>query len=351
MVHNLSRLRNEGFSEDVLRQLGASRVTSTNNTYESKWKLFAVFCREKALDPFLASSATVAEFLVHVARSKEASVSTLAGYRSAIGNVLRLTTGFNPGECPLLNQLMKSFKRTQPVPRRRIPVWDISLVLRVLNSPQAVNESLSLRLLTAKVVFLVALASGDRCSAVAALKVPPRETDEGIQVEFHDDFVPKSYFLKKNLSRIKPLSLPRVTDESLQQVCPCRAVLAYCERVKDVREQSQLSLFIPHNLSKKTNIKPQAVARYITYIVGWCYEREGEKAPATRAHDVRKVATSMRDLSATSLADVLDAGHWSTPHMFLKHYKMGFSEQCKTDLRNFQGVATANSSFYLQSTQ
>ena len=175
VVHNLPRLRAAGLSSPVLRQLSASRVASTNNTYESKWKLFASFCQERGVDPFVASPAKVADFLVHVAHKNAASTSTLAGYRSAIGNVLRLTTGYDPGSCPLLSQLMKSFKGTQPIPSRRIPVWDISLVLRVLNSEVAENEKLSLRLLTAKTVFLVALASGDRCSALAALKSPPVE--------------------------------------------------------------------------------------------------------------------------------------------------------------------------------
>ena len=245
---------------------------------------------------------------------------------------------------------MKSFKRTQPVPSRRIPVWDISLVLQVLSSEVAHNEQLSLRLLTAKTVFLVALASGDRCSAIAALKSPPIECGDTVLVNFHDEFVPKSYFLKRKLSRIKPLTLLRVGQESLGQVCPCRAVLEYCERVRELRGESQCSLFIPHNLAKRSNIKPQSIARYITYIVGWCYEQEGEKAPESRAHDVRKIATSMRDLSSTSLSELLEAGHWSTPHMFLKHYKTSFSEECKTALESFKGVATANARFSLQST-
>ena len=148
--------------------MGAARVSSTNLTYESKWKLFHAFCLERAADPFSATSSLIAEFLVHVARTKDASVSTLAGYRSAIGNVLRLTTGFDPGTDLVLSQLMRSFKRTQPVPSRRIPQWDIGLVLEVLGSSAATEDVLDLRLLTAKTVFLVALASGDRFLCVGS---------------------------------------------------------------------------------------------------------------------------------------------------------------------------------------
>ena len=348
LVHSFPRLRAAGFSSEVLRQLNASRVSSSNNTYESKWKIFADFGESRGFDPFMATAAQVAEFLVHVASTKKASVSTLAGYRSAIGNILRLTTGYNPGECPILSQLMKSFKRTQPAPSRRIPAWDVSLVLRVLNSEVAQNDSLSIHELTAKTVFLVALASGDRCSALAALKSPVVLSDEGLKVEFDEKFVPKSYFLKKNQSRIKPLIMPRLQNGELQQVCPCRAVFDYVERTKELRDSAQTSLFIPHNPVKKFNIKPQSIARYITHIVAWCYEKEGQACPETRAHDVRKVATSLRELSATSLRDMLEAGNWSTPHMFLKHYKTPFTQTCKENLREFEGITTANSVFSLQ---
>ena len=244
---------------------------------------------------------------------------------------------------------MKSFKRTQPAPSRRIPAWDVSLVLRVLNSDAAQNEPLSLHNLTAKAVFLVALASGDRCCALAALKSPAEMSDEGMTLTFDENYVPKSYFLKRNQSRIKPLFIPKLQGDTLRQVCPCRAVVDYVSRTEQLRDSAQTSLFIPHNTVKKFNIKPQAIGRYITHIVAWCYETEGEICPETPAHDVRKIATSLRELSATSLNDVLQAGNWSSPHMFLKHYKTPFTQSCQDNMREFQGITTANSVFSLQS--
>ena len=122
----LPRLTTQGYSVDVLNQLPLSRVASLNKINESKWKLFASFCTSRDLDPFSASPAVVADFLLWVARTRRAS-PTLAGYRSALGHVLRLTTGYCPGECRVLRQLMQSFKRTQPLPSTRIPSWDVIL--------------------------------------------------------------------------------------------------------------------------------------------------------------------------------------------------------------------------------
>ena len=169
--HQLPRLRNLGYDDATLGQLSRSRLASSNATCESRWRLFKAYCDDKRLDPFAASPATISNFLTHLAHSCGASVSTLAGYRTAIGHVVRLVTGFDPGSDPLIAQLMKSFRRTQPVSAMQVP--DLTLVLDVLMSMSGANDALSLHTLTAKTVFLLALASGERRHALAALASPP----------------------------------------------------------------------------------------------------------------------------------------------------------------------------------
>ena len=343
VVHQLPRLKGLGYSDDVLQHLARARVASSNATYESKWKLFESFCAQRQVDPFVATPPLVADFLLHVATTRRAAVSTLAGYRSAIGNVLRLSIGYDVGTCPILAQLMRSFKRTQPVPATRVPVWDISLVLESLCDVRFATESLDLHLLTAKAVFLVALASGDRCHALAALKWPPVFDESGAVLEFLDGFVPKSFFLKRNISRVAPLCLPQLPAESLWQVCPVRVLRHYVERVTPQRDPAQKTLFIPHSVNKRGNLKPQAVGRYITFLVAKCYKSRETEVGKVRAHDVRKIATSLRDLTSTALSDVLEAGRWTTPHMFLRHYKTSFSESQRAALQKFTGVVAAKS--------
>ena len=114
--HSLPRMRSLGYSSSVLQQLLHSRLPSSNRTYESRWRLFEAFCRDRSADAFVASPALVADFLVWLAHTRSASYSTIAGYCSAIGLVLRLATGYSPGTCPVLAQLMQSFRRTQPLP-------------------------------------------------------------------------------------------------------------------------------------------------------------------------------------------------------------------------------------------
>jgi hypothetical protein len=90
-------LKGAGYSHNVLQQLSRARVASTNTTYESKWRLFEAFAQSQGFDAFRATPAQVAEFLVHIAQSRSSACSTIAGYRAAIGNVLKLTVGYDPG--------------------------------------------------------------------------------------------------------------------------------------------------------------------------------------------------------------------------------------------------------------
>ena len=73
----------------------------------------AQYCHDRGDDPFEASPACVANVLKHIAETRAPSVSNMAGYRTEIGHVLCLVTGFDPGTCPIIAQLMQNFKRKQ----------------------------------------------------------------------------------------------------------------------------------------------------------------------------------------------------------------------------------------------
>ena len=121
IFYQLPRMRQLGYSTPVLNQLFFSRLPTSNQTYETKWRLLEKLCRKRSVDAFTASPTVFADFLLWLASARSASYSTPAGYRSALGHVLCLSTGYCPRTCPVLSQLIQSFKRTQPRPCRRIP--------------------------------------------------------------------------------------------------------------------------------------------------------------------------------------------------------------------------------------
>ena len=108
---------------------------------------------------------------------------------------------------------MKSFKRSQPISAIKIPSWDFSVVLNFLLKVD--NNSCDLKTLTMKTVFLLALASGDRKSALAALSRSKISVlSDMVVVLYVDRYVPKSYFVKRNTTKIRELRLPFISETS-----------------------------------------------------------------------------------------------------------------------------------------
>ena len=202
-------------------------------------------------------------------------------------------------------------------------------------------------MLTSKVVFLLALASGDRVGALAALRFPPKFADEEMIVGYDSKFVPKSYFVRKNVSRVSPLRVPYLNKPDHMQVCPCVTTEFYLCKTRELRSSVQSSLILPATGDRDRDMKGQMVAKYVVKLVRWCYEQVGETGPKCRAHDVRKIAASLRALNSESLQEVLGAGSWSSPYTFLKHYFVPIQIHSKTGESTYESVIAGRKESFL----
>jgi hypothetical protein len=315
-----------GYSDAVIAALSDARALSTNRCYDSKWKLFKQFCSDRSVLPESAGSAIVADFLVFLFRERKCSSGTIASYRAAVGNVLRFTSGYDPAEDKVLSQLLKGFRRQRGPASHRVPTWDVSLVLGELAAHTFEDDTL--HLLTAKAIFLVSLATAGRCHSLAALE---RDVDvsvtspRSICIPYHRSHIPKQFFRLKHPKPVVPITIFGLPDGTPPGLCPVRVLLAYLERVAPHRSPSQTSLFVPHDLSKKTRVHPSAIGRYVVKTVVWAYEQAGRSPPeGVRAHDVRGIATSLRALTGVAISDVLAAGEWSQADTFTRFYLKDF---------------------------
>ena len=104
----------------------------------------------------------VAEFLLFLFKEKNLQPSTIDGYRTAIADKIGCDK-VNFGKDENLTRLLDSFHRDKPKGLRGVPSWNLSLVLHQLTqSPFEPLRKASLKHLTFKTVFLLALGSGKR---------------------------------------------------------------------------------------------------------------------------------------------------------------------------------------------
>ena len=90
---------------------------------------------------------------------------TLNVYRSAISSTQPKTDSVRVGEHPLVVQLLKGTYNLRPLLPRYSSTWDVGLVILFLDG-LGENKSLSLKDLSQKLGFLLALTAMDRVSEI-----------------------------------------------------------------------------------------------------------------------------------------------------------------------------------------
>ena len=168
MAPRATAIKEQGFSEAVATRIEAPQRGSTRSIYEAKWAIFTKWCITNQLDFRAPPVKSVADFLMYLFEGWKLQPSTIDGYRSAIADKLGNST-LNISKDENLTRLLDSFHRDRPKGRRGIPSWNLSLVLHQLTkAPFEPIKEASLKHLTFKTVFLLALDSGKRRSEIHA---------------------------------------------------------------------------------------------------------------------------------------------------------------------------------------
>ena len=157
-----SVIQEQGFADEVAARIEAPQRSSTRAVYKSKWAIFVKWCGSHKVDFRSPSVNKIADFLLYLFKERKLQPSTIDGYRTAIADMVR-NHEVNISRDENLTRLLDSFHRDKPKGRRGVPSWNLSLVLHQLTTaPFEPMRKASLKHLTFKTVFLLALGSGKR---------------------------------------------------------------------------------------------------------------------------------------------------------------------------------------------
>ena len=229
MAPRATAIKQKGFSAAVAARIEAPQRKSTRAVYEAKWAIFTKWCVTNQVDFRSPPVKSVADFLLFLFEDKKLQPSTIDGYRSAIADKLGSTT-VNISKDDNLTRLLDSFHRDRPKGRRGIPSWNLSLVLHQLTkAPFEPLREASLKHLTFKTVFLLALGSGKRRSEIHAWQHRNiRHQSDWSQVSLYPSpsFLSKNQLAKEGPQSIAPVVIPALAptlDRSLKSdrsLCP-----------------------------------------------------------------------------------------------------------------------------------
>ena len=270
----------------VAGRIEAPQRRSTRSVYEAKWAIFTKWCVTNQVDLRSPPVKSVADFLMYLFEDKKLQPSTIDGYRSAIADKLGNTT-VNISKDNNLTRLLESFHRDRPRGRRGIPSWNLSLVLHQLTrAPFEPLSEASLKHLTFKTVFLLALGSGKRRSEIHAWQHKNiRHQSDWSKVSLFPSpsFLTKNQLAKEGPESVAPVVIPALAptlDKSLKSdrsLCPVRALRYYLDRTSDLRQHKEL-VFVSFKKGFDKDISPATISSWIKQTVILCYELSDHQA-------------------------------------------------------------------------
>ena len=298
-----SAIQQAGFSAEVATRIEAPQRRSTRAIYESKWSVFVRWCEENKVDFRSLSIKQIADFLLFLFQRRHLQPSTIEGCRTAIANKVG-NDHINISKDENLTRLLDSFHRDKPKGRRGLPAWNLSLVLHQLTKPpfEPLRKA-SLRHLTFKTVFLLALGSGKRRSEIHAWihrNIRHQEDWSNVSLSPSPSFISKNHLAKEGPSCVAPVVIPALAptlDRSLKEdrsLCLVRALRYYLDKTKDLRTGKEL-VFVSFRKSFQKDIVPATISSWIKQTIVLCYQLSDEQAQdlhQVRAHDVRAFAAS-----------------------------------------------------------
>ena len=203
----------------------------------------------------------IADFLLHLFQDWKLQPGTISAIADKLGN-----SSINVSKDENLTGLKDSFHMDRLKFRRGIPSWNLSLVLHQLTKApfESLKES-SLKHLTFKTVFLLALGSGKRRSEIHAwLQKNIRHQSDWSKVSLYPSpsFLSKNQLAKEGPDSVAPVVIPALAptqDKSLKgdrSLCPVRALRYYLDRTSDLRQNKEL-VFVSFKKGFDEDIKDQ----------------------------------------------------------------------------------------------
>ncbi|XP_029451017.1 heterogeneous nuclear ribonucleoprotein A1 isoform X1 [Rhinatrema bivittatum] len=330
LAYERRRLRKKGYSEPVISTLLRARRPSTTLAYARVWKAFDSWCATAQVQPCRASIADILTFLQDGLK-KGLAYSSLRVQVSALGCLRGKFEGSSLACHPDVARFLRGVRNLRPPLRAPCPSWSLNLVLEGLTvAPFEPLRRASLKDLTLKTVFLVAIASARRVSELQALWCREpflRISASGVSLCTVPSFLPK---VVSAFHVNQSVDLPSFSEKELQsshgsdlkRLDVRRVLLRYLEVTNDFRRSDHLFV-LWQGPKKGLQASKATIARWLTCSIASTYIGCGKSVPdGLKAHSLRSQASSWAESTQVSTQEICRAATWKSLHTFARHYRV-----------------------------
>ena len=219
-----NRCQSGHLSETATDLVLSSWRDKSSRSYNSSFSKWARWCEQWDRNSVLGPISDIANFLAELYQEGY-QYSSINVYHSSISMTHDKVDGYLTGQRPTVVRLMKEvFNKRPPLPRYTHS-WDVSKVTSYISSLN-VNDNLSLKILSLKLVMLLALTRPTRSSDLSSLDLRCLKLlPDGIQ------FYPSELAKKSRPSKsVAPFIFPAFPSDN--KLCPKVTLLSYISRTE-----------------------------------------------------------------------------------------------------------------------
>lgn len=242
----------------------------------------------------MVSASSLLDFLSECFQSGS-SYGTLNSHRSAISLI---STNDNIGHDNRIKRFFKGIFKLKPAFPRYNITWDPNVVLDFLANVS--NDSISLELLSRKLVMLLALATGQRIQTLSLIKMSNMTIYNDRIIITISDLIKTS-----GIGRAQPvLNLPYYDIRPC--VCPAATIKSYLSATLSIRPENEDRLILTYKKPHKA-ASSQTIGRWMKLTL----QESGIDISIFGAHSTRHASTSAASRSGISIDIIQRAAGWS----------------------------------------
>ncbi len=270
-------------------------------------KLGLLVCA-KECGSLIGNFKNVFQFLTDLHASGKSN-NTVNVHCSMLSKTLDAVDGVAIGEDPLIVRLMRGCYHQNPPQPRYNEMWDSGKVSTFFES-LGENRNLSLKVLTSKLVTLIALTTWMRVAEVTAISFR--------SIQFTQEGVKFSLDRLRKTQRCGPLKSFEMTSTE-EKLCPVKALKDFIERTEKFRPASEpsegsrllIALVRPHK-----PVSSNTVSRWIKSMLS----KGGVDTTKFGAHSTRSAAASRAVVEGAPIDAILQTGSSAHEATFNRFY-------------------------------
>lgn len=292
----------------------------TQKQYATYIKRWFQYCRQGKIDPFQSNLNSVLNFLTDLFE-KGLSYSVINTARSSLSAIGLIQDGIAIGSHPLVVRFMKGVYNLRPAKSRYNQTWDVSCVLTYLRKLSPVHN-LSLKLLTFKLVMLLALTLASRTQSLYLLSI------DNMKKGFSSYTLEYSGLLKQSKAgKNNPVAELRAFPPD-RRLCVVFVLKEYLNKTKTIRGDNKC-LFISY-IKPFGPVSKETISRWLRTVM----YNAGIDCTKYKPHSIRSAATSKAKLSIVPIQEILKVAGWSSEKTFGQFYDKVIEHKTKSNFSN-----------------